>query len=90
VSKFILTAPYFKIKEIALQGNNRLSREQILEWANIPLERSIFQVSLKEIAERIALKSQIKKVEIRRILPAKVLILVEERLPFACLVRKDQ
>lgn len=87
MSRFLLTAPYFKVKEVAVQGNSRLSTDQILGWANIPLERSIFAVNIKEISRAIASKSQIKRVEIRRILPAKVLIVVEERLPFACLSR---
>ena len=87
MGRFILTAPYFEIKEVAVQGNDRLSSDQILGWANIPLKRSIFAVNIKEISQTVASKSQIKKVEIRRILPAKVLIVVEERLPFACLSR---
>lgn len=89
VSQYVLTTPYFRVKEIVVKGNNRLSSNQVLEWANIPLESSIFQVNLKEVAQRINSKSQIKKVEIKRVLPAKILILVEERLPFACLSRKE-
>lgn len=87
MSRFLLTVPYFEVKEVAVQGNSRLSSDQILGWANVPLKRSIFAVNIKEISWAIASKSQIKKVEIRRILPAKVLIVVEERLPFACLSR---
>ncbi len=87
MGRFVLTAPYFEIKEVAVQGNDRLSSDQILGWANIPLKRSIFAVNIKEISQTVASKSQIKKVEIRRILPAKVLIVVEERLPFAYLSR---
>lgn len=87
MGRFILTAPYFEIKEVAVQGNDRLSSDQILGWANVPLKRSIFAVNIKEISRTVASKSQIKKVEIRRILPAKLLIVVEERLPFAYLSR---
>jgi cell division septal protein FtsQ len=92
--RFLLAVPYFEVKEVAVQGNSRLSNDQILGWANVPLKRSIFAVNIKEISQAIAsksqikrAKSQIKRVEIRRILPAKVLIVVEERLPFACLSR---
>ena len=87
MSRFLLTVPYFEVKEVAVQGNSGLSNEQILGWANVPLKRSIFAVNIKEISQAIASKSQIKKVEISRILPAKILIVVEERLPFACLSR---
>lgn len=85
--RFLLTTPYFEIKQVAVQGNDRLSTDQILEWASVPLQRSIFAVNIKEISGKIASKSHIKRVEIRRILPAKILIVVEERLPFACLSR---
>lgn len=90
MSRFLLTAPYLEVKEIVVQGNSRLSNDQILGWANVPLKRSIFAVNIKEISRAIASKSQIKRVEIRRILPAKVLIVVEERLPFACLSRGEE
>jgi len=85
--RFLLAVPYFEVKEVAVQGNSRLSDDQILGWANVPLKRSIFVVNIKEISRAIASKSRIKRVEIRKILPAKVLIVVEERLPFACLSR---
>ncbi len=87
MSRFLLTVPYFEVKEVAVEGNSGLSNDQILGWANVPLQRSIFAINIKKISRAIASKSQIKKVEIRRILPAKVLIVVEERLPFACLSR---
>ncbi|GAF67915.1 unnamed protein product, partial [marine sediment metagenome] len=33
--RFLLTAPYFEVKEVAVQGNSRLSSDQILGWANV-------------------------------------------------------
>lgn len=85
--RFLLTASYFEIGQVTVEGNDRLSTDQILEWASVPLQRSIFAVNIKEISGRIASKSHIKRVEVRRILPATVLIAVEERLPFAYLSR---
>ncbi len=87
ITRFLLTVPYFEVEEVVVQGNNRLSNDQILGWANVPLKRSIFAVNIRRISRAMVSNSQIKKVEIRRVLPAKLLIIVEERLPFAYLRR---
>lgn len=89
VIRFALTIPYFRLKEIQVRGTSRLSEDQILEWANIPLQRCIFQINLKKIAQKVASKSPIKTAEIRRFLPSTVLILVEERVPFAYLLKEN-
>ena len=89
VTRFALTIPYFRIERIQIRGTSRLSEDQILEWANIPLQRCIFQVNLKKIAQKVTSKSQVKRAEIRRILPSIVLILVEERVPFAYLSKEN-
>jgi len=89
VTRFALTIPYFRIEKIQVRETSRLSKDQILEWADIPLQRCIFQVNLKKIAQKVTSKSQVKRAEIRRILPSTVLILVEERVPFAYLLREN-
>ena len=84
-----MTIPYFRIEKIQVRGTSRLSKDQILEWADIPLQRCIFQVNLKKIAQKVTSKSQVKRAEIRRILPSTILILVEERVPFAYLSKEN-
>lgn len=88
ISRFILITPYFQIKEIQVEGREKLSEETILEWANIPLYKSIFQLNIEAIEKRISSKPKVKKVIIKRLLPSKVLIQVKERKPYAYLIYK--
>jgi cell division septal protein FtsQ len=89
IGKPILTSPYFEIKVIRVEGTNRLSREKILKWADIPSGQSIFQLNSRRIVQKISSSSLVKRVEVKRILPSTVLIRVEERMPFVYLFQKD-
>jgi len=88
ITKFIMSVSYFQIKEIQVEGREKLSEETILEWANIPLYKSIFQLNPEAVKKRISSKPKVKKVIIKRLLPSKVLIHVEERKPYAYLIYK--
>jgi len=88
ISRFTLSTSYFQIKEIQVEGREELSERTILEWANIPLYKSIFQLDLKTVKERISSKPKIKKVIIKRLLPSRVLIQVKERKPYVYLIYK--
>lgn len=85
IAWFVLTIPYFCITRVEVRGEERLSKEVILKWAAIPRQSSIFRVNLGEVSERITLASKIKKAEVRRVFPSTLLILIQERSPFAYL-----
>jgi cell division protein FtsQ len=82
---FVLTIPYFCITRVEVKGQERLSKDIILKWAAIPKQSSIFRVNLKDVSERITSASRVKKTEVRRVFPSTLLILIEERSPFAYL-----
>jgi len=91
VSAIILTMnePYFSVRNIKIRGEERLSKEEIKSWADVLSQKSIFSVDLKRIAKKINSKPQIKRVNIRRVLPSTIIINVEERKPFAYIVCKE-
>ena len=90
VSVVILTIgePYFRINNVQIKGEKRLSEEEIKSWVGVLSQKSIFYINLKRIAQKISSKPQIKRVEIRRILPSTIVINVEERKPFTYIVYK--
>lgn len=90
IAWFVLTIPYFCITKVEVKGEERLSKEVILKWAAIPRQSSIFRVNLKDVSERITLASKIKKAEVRRIFPSTLLILIQERSPFAYLKKESR
>ncbi|MCF8010627.1 MAG: FtsQ-type POTRA domain-containing protein [Clostridiales bacterium] len=83
---FILfNSPYFEVKEINVQGNCQLSRQEIIHFSALRTGTNIFKISTKKTASNLKVISFIKKVEVKRDLPASVLIKIEERKPAALL-----
>jgi len=87
--RYALTIPYFEIDKVRVEGENKLSENMILEWADIPLQKCIFEVSLKKIVQRLESRSGIKRTEVKRHLPSTIVIWIEEREPFAYLDYKS-
>ncbi len=90
IAWFVLTIPYFYITKVEVKGEERLSKDLILKWAAIPRQSSIFRVNLKDVSERMTLASKIKKAEVRRVFPSTLLILIQERSPFAYLKKESR
>ena len=78
---FLFISPVFNIKNINVQGNNKINTEQIESLSKLNLEENIFKFSSKTIEENIKENAYIDSVEIKRKLPNTVEIIVTERTP---------
>jgi cell division protein FtsQ len=78
---FLNYSNWFKLRTVDISGNTELSKDEVLKLSGLRLERNIFNISLKDIAEKIEMDKRVKKVEVRRVLPAKIQISVEEKKP---------
>jgi len=74
----VLKAPFFNISGIDCVGQERLSREQILEAAQIKVGSNIFSVNIEAIKRRVAAIPAVSESNVRRIFPNKVKIWVRE------------
>jgi len=74
----------FELREIQVEGVKRLSREQILEKANVSLNTCTFWVNLSAITRQIESLNLVKRAEVRRVLPSTLQMCIVEREPFAC------
>lgn len=74
-----LTTPVFNITSVTVTGNARLTSEEILSAAGIPVGTNIYRVSMKSAGERIEAMPYILEAEVKRRFPAKVVISVTER-----------
>ena len=74
----------FELREIQVEGVKRLSREQILEKANVSLNTCTFWVNLSVITRQIESLDLVKRAEVRRVLPSTLQMRIVEREPFAC------
>lgn len=79
------TWPGFDPKVIAVRGNHRVSRGEILARAAIAPRVSIWLQNGDAIAKRIETVPYIATASVRRVPPATIRIVVAERAPFAVL-----
>ena len=84
----LLLASHLELNMIEVQGFQHTNRHQIMEAAAVPLKTPIFQLDLKEVAQRVEALPWVRSCEVRRVLPDKLSLRVTERQPVA-LIRMD-
>ena len=75
----IMASPLFNIKEIMVEGNEKITKDEIISLSQIIIDENTYKISKTKVEKRILENPYIKSVEIKRVLPSKVLIKVEER-----------
>ena len=76
---FALVAPIFNIKEINVSNNNQINTETIISLSQLNLGQNIFKFNKNKVNKNIKTNAYIESVEIKRKLPNKVQIQIEER-----------
>ena len=78
---FATCSPIFNIADIEVLNNNRLSSETIISLSGISKEQNIFSFISARVSDNIKQNAYIEDVKIKRIIPNKVQIEVQEREP---------
>lgn len=78
---YFMLSPFFNIKEISVQGVERLTKEEIISLSRIELDENTFKVQTNEVQQLIKQNAYIDKVLVKRKLPDKIEINVVERKP---------
>ncbi len=78
---FVFVSGAFNISEIMVEGNNRISNEQIVSFSEIEKGTNLFAISKKEIMDKIKANSYVDRVRIKRVLPDKIKLVIAEREP---------
>ncbi|MDZ4816896.1 MAG: FtsQ-type POTRA domain-containing protein [Verrucomicrobiota bacterium] len=73
----------YRLKKISVVTNGRLTKEEVLRYSGIKSGDNLFALEMQEVRKRLEGAPYIKKVEIRRELPDKLLLTVQERMPLA-------
>lgn len=74
-------SPLFNIKNIIVEQNEKISKEEIISLSKLQTEENIFKLSKNKVKKQIKQNSYIENVKIERKLPSTVVITVEERKP---------
>jgi len=80
---FLRGAPFLHLRETTIQGNNRISTEEILTITGLTEKPNILTVDIKALNNRLGQHPWIEKSTIRRVLPDGIRITIHERSPLA-------
>lgn len=75
-----MASPLFNVKEIIVQGNEKITKDEIINLSEITLDENTYKINKSKSEKKILEKPYIKTVEIKRELPSKIVITVEERI----------
>lgn len=81
----IFKTDFFCIKSIEVSGNVLLSQEDIIHVSGITLGNQIYKEKIKDVEIGLTQHPYIKSVEVKRKLPDKILIKIEERTEAAAI-----
>lgn len=90
IERFAMTSAHFQIEEIDFKGLVSLEKEELRYMAGIELGENIFNISPREIAQRLKTYPIIRSADVRRVLPRRVFITIEERSGIAYAEGKDK
>lgn len=85
----LLKAELFNVIEVIVENNNILSKEEILDETEV-LGNNIFLVKLNELESKILLNPYIEDVDIKRTIPNKISITVNERVASYKVIDNDK
>ena len=81
----LLEDPFFRVREVEIEGCGKISREAIRSLIMIEGMPNLFTLRLDEIAKRVEKHPWVDRVALRKVFPHKVKIQIEERKPLAIL-----
>lgn len=79
--RWVTSHSYFALKDISVTGNNRLSYGEILDIAGISLNRNSLSVNIGEVERKLSESPWIRSAAIKRELPRKLYVHIQERTP---------
>ena len=85
-----LKLPYFNIKNIEVINNRNIPSQEIIDLSTLTLGKNIFYLNFKKAKTNILTNSYILNVELKRKLPNRIVISVEERTAIFYIKKEDK
>ena len=80
---FLRGAPFLRLREATIEGNNRISKEEILAMTELAEKPNILTLDIKKLNRNLGHHPWIEKSMIRRVFPDGIRIVIHERVPVA-------
>jgi cell division protein FtsQ len=78
-----LSAPFFRLEDINFQGNKQVSQVELLQKGGLEDKLNILSLNLSDVKKKMEAIPWVKSVHLRRELPNKLLVSVQERQPLS-------
>ncbi len=78
---FFLLSPIFNVKTITVKNNNNVNTQEIISLSGIETGENTFKILIGKAKKAIKENPYIEDVEINRILPGEIEIIIKERIP---------
>jgi len=89
VYSYLLSAPYFAIRETSVRGLNELTEKDILTLAEIKPAQNLLAVNKKAIEKRVGDNPWVKNIYVGREMPDRLVLELKERQPLALFKSKN-
>ncbi|MEN6622443.1 MAG: FtsQ-type POTRA domain-containing protein [Smithella sp.] len=76
---YVLSMPYFEVKEISVRGLKELTEKDILTQAAIQQRQNLLAVNIETVKKRISANPWVKNIYVGRELPNRLILEVQER-----------
>lgn len=80
-TRALIRSPYFRLREVAVEGNLLLSAEEVVRSLDLPPGAGALEVDLSALAARLTRNPWIREASVRRQLPLGLAVRVVERAP---------
>ena len=80
---YLYTDPSFIVKNVKVEGNRLLTKDEVLNLAALPPKENIMKLNCRDAAKRVLSNPQVEKAEINRVFPSQIRIVIVERKPVA-------
>ncbi|MGQ9646782.1 MAG: cell division protein FtsQ/DivIB [Thermodesulfobacteriota bacterium] len=81
----VLGDPLFRVREVEIEGCQRIPKEVLLSLITIEGMPNLFTLRLREVARRLESHPWIDQVKVRKVFPDRIVVEVVERRPIAIL-----
>jgi cell division protein FtsQ len=89
VYSYLLSSPYFAIRETSVRGLNELTEKDILTLADVKSAQNLLAVNKTAIEKRVGDNPWVKNIYVGRELPDRLVLELKERQPLALLKNKN-
>lgn len=81
----LLGDPLFRVREVEIEGNQKIPKETLLSLLTIEGMPNLFTLQLRDVAQRLESHPWIDYVKVRKVFPDRIWVQVVERRPIAIL-----